>query len=716
MEKYRTYNKCIVRTPLYPVNFIDRLDNYDSSIFLQSFKEAVYISSPVLYNELFVKKNATNKTTKSAIKFFLRSCTRSTPYGAFAGCDIIQVNPMDESIIIMSGIDHNKTFSRIDMNYLCEYIRLLEAQPEIRNSIAYHLNTSSYFISNNLRYIEYKFDKIRRKYFFSEIICPSYLTKVLKELKKQPLRISQIEALLIKETGASDNEAREFINELINEQILVSNLEPSVVGEDLIYQLKNKLNAININTSFIDSIINFLSNCDASELGKKEESLNRIYDLLSSSHIGKEGAFIHVDTLNKTEKGVIGHNIINAINKCLYLFSKFPIRENQDFFSGFRKKFYDKYEEQEIPLVVALDPQVGLGYGKWTEQNGDINQLLQGLPTPSQSESDSGFKFNPASALILQKYEESLKTGSKEIQITDEDLKAFKDSDLSMSQCCALFSVLSNDENPTILLKGLYGGVSSRLLSRFEYLERDIEKLVNEINDHDVDIYGDKIVAEVAHLPEDRIGNIQMHPNNRKYTICYLSNPSEAHGGTIIPVDDIMISIPRGQRIVLRSKKYNKEIIPMLSTAHNYMSGLPIYSFLSDYINQEAHYYYFEWNPFFNQKPFLPRISYHNIILMPARWLVGMNLFPEGVDSERILKYKNEVGLPDEVLLTVGDNKLYINFNKEYSLDLLCEELTKKKVITLEEFLYSSSNKNLVCSKDGSYYTNEIILNLFREQ
>ena len=146
------------------------------------------------------------------------------------------------------------------------------------------------------------------------------------------------------------------------------------------------------------------------------------------------------------------------------------------------------------------------------------------------------------------------------------------------------------------------------------------------------------------------------------------------------------------------------------------MSGLPIYSFLSDYINQEAHYYYFEWNPFFNQKPFLPRISYHNIILMPARWLVGMNLFPEGVDSEKILKYKNEVGLPDEVLLTVGDNKLYINFNKEYSLDLLCEELTKKKVITLEEFLYSSSNKNLVCSKDGSYYTNEIILNLYREQ
>ncbi|MBQ2525866.1 MAG: hypothetical protein II542_03385, partial [Bacteroidales bacterium] len=70
----------------------------------------------------------------------------------------------------------------------------------------------------------------------------------------------------------------------------------------------------------------------------------------------------------------------------------------------------------------------------------------------------------------------------------------------------------------------------------------------------------------------------------------------------------------------------------------------------------------------------------------------------------------------DEVLLTVGDNKLYINFNKEYSLDLLCEELTKKKVITLEEFLYSSSNKNLVCSKDGSYYTNEIILNLYREQ
>ena len=103
---------------------------------------------------------------------------------------------------------------------------------------------------------------------------------------------------------------------------------------------------------------------------------------------------------------------------------------------------------------------------------------------------------------------------------------------------------------------------------------------------------------------------------------------------------------------------------------------------------------------------------YQNIILKPARWIIGLNLFRDGLNANELLKYKQDVNLPDKVQYCIGDHQLYINFEKQYAVDILCEELRKKKYIILEEFLYGDSN-NLIKSNDG-YYMNEIILNLHK--
>ena len=55
MNNYIPYDNCIIRTPLYPFNNTDKLNDFELSIYQQSFKEAIYIASPVLYNELYIK-------------------------------------------------------------------------------------------------------------------------------------------------------------------------------------------------------------------------------------------------------------------------------------------------------------------------------------------------------------------------------------------------------------------------------------------------------------------------------------------------------------------------------------------------------------------------------------------------------------------------------------------------------------------------------------
>ena len=715
MKNYYPFSSCVIRTPLFTFETLKAIDVSNSFLNNNAFRDALYIATPVLFNELYVKKNINFRTINSAIKYFSRSCTRCTPFGAFAGCSITAVRPEEPTSINITE-NHVKTYTRIDMNYLCEYIRKLELIPDVRKKLMYHLNTTAYFLGKNMRYIQYTLKNTLRKYRFSEIECIGYLRYIINAAKERELTIQELTSLLTKKVKVDEEEALEFINLLIEEQILVSNLEPSVAGDDLIFQIEKKLESINIEDNFLKHLILLTQKSDNLPLGSRESVINDLYQVLSSHHLIRQDSLIQVDSYNSVENGIIGKNIISTISKSIAVLSKLCSNYTFDPLKHFKEKFYDKYEEQEIPLTVALDTQVGIGYGKWTEINGDINPLLAGLPSPVRS--DQALQPTPSllSLFLEKKYDEAIKTGSKEIEITDDDLNLFEEDEVNNGQYCAKFSVISNDENPIIQLNAIIGDPTSRLISRFEYLDPKIEKLTNEINEHDIEDYGDFIVAEIMHLPEDRIGNIQMHPKNRKYGIAYLSNLCDRNLDYIIPIDDIMISVPLGQEIVLRSKKLNKRIIPMLSTAHNYSFGLPIYNFLCDYINQHTTNLYFDWGPYFKRKTFLPRVRYQNIILSPAKWIIMPNEFPKNpkYKDSTINELEHKLNLPNEVVLTEGDNNLYINFSNKKIVDVLINEFSKKKPLVLEEFLYDKNNKNLVNTTNG-FYTNEVLLNLYKQ-
>ncbi len=62
--------------------------------------------------------------------------------------------------------------------------------------------------------------------------------------------------------------------------------------------------------------------------------------------------------------------------------------------------------------------------------------------------------LTPVTMLLIKKYEEAIKQGLHEIEILDEDLNEFEERDLKLPQCSVMLSVLSNDDTPSIYLKG----------------------------------------------------------------------------------------------------------------------------------------------------------------------------------------------------------------------------------------------------------------------
>jgi thiopeptide-type bacteriocin biosynthesis protein len=204
-----------------------------------------------------------------------------------------------------------------------------------------------------------------------------------------------------------------------------------------------------------------------------------------------------------------------------------------------------------------------------------------------------------------------------------------------------------------------------------------------------------------------------MRPILRKYEIPILtfSAVDEEH---TIPLQDLMVSIKNG-RIFLRSKKLNKEIIPRLTTAHNFsMNPVPHYYFLCDLQYQELKAN-LSWNwGFLNEFDYLPRVRYGKTILAKARWKISVSDFSTNKnikesELEGLIKpYFASKKIPYRVTISQGDNQLPIDIDNEYCLKILAKDLKKFETLELHECLFNESN--LLVRRPEGGYTNEIII------
>ena len=82
--KLRAFPTFVLRTPLFPLS---ALDNPERTMQQPCFREALYLASPDLYTFTGDKtEDAEEKGDAAALKYFLRACSRCTPFGLFAGC------------------------------------------------------------------------------------------------------------------------------------------------------------------------------------------------------------------------------------------------------------------------------------------------------------------------------------------------------------------------------------------------------------------------------------------------------------------------------------------------------------------------------------------------------------------------------------------------------------------------------------------------------
>ncbi len=716
----------LLRVPLQPLISADSEPVIDES---HRFAEAVHLASASFYNEY--KKlgewqdKDVEKLRQTLSKYWLRSCTRCTPYGAFAGVALVHFSTEKDAAILINTNEHHRLAVRVDMDYLAAIVQTLVHREDVRSQISFTANNSLYRLPDGAyRYATFYVTDGTRKYELQALAPSSYLDGIIK-LAAQSVSYSALLDWLIEYENASLGEATTFLTELILAQVLIPDLESCITGEDplrrLVQQLKrleqsDELAQITATLSNVNNALaNFTSGVSAlTAISEKLQSMPLQLKepqsaLQADMHLRCVAADIHSGIVKK---------LLDQVDALCKYTRRYQNRDLQDF----EKKFAARYEEQWVPLSLALDVDLGLGYGKLSYESAAACTIIDELPIAGNNQ-DKSFTNDQFTALALRKYTRWLSSAGEFIELHDSDLEELRASSeppsLSASMHLMGSFLKQNDQfdekNFFFDYCSIGGPSAGNMLARFAQSDETLCDRVRGLSETEQAANPEIIFAEIVHLPQSRTANILLRPLLRQYEIPYVGLSGAAENHQIL-VSDLLVGVSDGE-IVLWSKKHNKRVIPRLTTAHNYSyQSLPVYKFLCD-LQSQGHSFpvMWDWGVLSNQKH-LPRVVYKNIILHKARWIVEEEVVKNlsKVDGDALViveRWHSENGIPDRVVYKEGDNELLIDFQSESGKKLFLRYLRRYKRVVLEEFLFTKENC-IVHDSEGKPYTNEIILPL----
>lgn len=736
---YRAFDRFILRTPLYPLEHLEKIcamkpwqeETVREICDRSDIREAIMLASPDLYAEMNRYLSGKLDNPKLLQRFFfslyrytVRLSMRCTPFGLFAAFSC--GNWSDGNDIRLVPRSQYNRHTRLDMHYLCALALDLAKKSELAKYLSYFPNSSLHRVGKQYRYVEYRYNNKRRTHHIVAVGHDEYLEKVLAE-SENGTGLDRLADLLIDHEITLD-EARSYIQELIDNQVLVHSLEPTLTGPEFIEQILAVIapvETVRENYRILTDIRDRLLAIDRMAIGDSEHQYSSLSDEISSLGTPYETKFLYqTDMVKPTQSCRLDKTLVDDLLAGITVLNRLTPQPAETLMNRFKIAFLDRYEQRSVPLLEVLDTEMGIGYPASEDSRGDLAPLVDDLMINGSTRSDGQMPWNKVDSFLFGKYRQALTEGLDEIVLSDEDLKDFPlrwdDLPDTLSMMVHVFQE-DRQERPTLVATGV-GGNAGNLLGRFCHADQATHELVQEIMDRETQLQPDAIYAEISHLPEARLGNILLRPVLREYEIPYLGRSAVAADHQI-RLKDLVVSI-RDNRVVLSSRRHGKEIRPRLTSAHNYTNNaLPIYHFLCDLQSQNLRGgLFFSWGSLAGEMPFLPRVRYRNLILHPAAWQIKKKDIEPIVRQldydEALLReckiWRERIKIPLAACLADGDNELYVRFDNLLSIRNLLSQVKERSVFKLVEFPFTPQNSP-VSSQEG-HFANEVIACFHRQQ
>jgi thiopeptide-type bacteriocin biosynthesis protein len=680
-------------------------------------REALFVASPDLEERLDAwlhnpDSDAGQKMQRALVRYFVRMAGRATPFGLFAGCSVGMLGPTTRLTLVERG--RYRRHTRLDMDYVVALTEALVREPGLRASLAFQPNTSLYWANGRVRYAEVRRNGKGWTHHRVALESSDYLDATLKRAC-QGARPEVLAATLVEtDPEASREEAAEYVGELIDNQVLVSELAPSVTGPEPIHGLVACLRERTPDWGqCLEQTRAALEAFDDAGVGVAPECYRDIAQQLADLPAPVELArLFQVDLLKPAIEATLGSAVVDEIVRGVQILQRLARRPAKDVLARFREAFQRRYEGREVPLVEALDEERGVGFDTLNGKVLDDSTLLDNLRFPPPIEET--VPWGRRETVLLRKLGEALARGAGEINLSAQDVEELADSELLPlpDAFAVMATVAAADETDLargqfrVLLGGAGGPSGARLLGRFCHADPELHRHVAQHLRAEEALRPDATFVEVVHQPEGRMSNVLARPVLRAYEVPYLGRPG-VPADRQLPVTDLLVSV-RGDDIVLRSARLDRRIFPRLTSAHNFYASQGIYHFLGLLQEQGvAAALRWDWGPL-RTAPFLPRVVCGRLVLSCATWQLGrvelraLGAVRGAARFRAVQEWRARRCLPRWVCLADADNELPVDLDNVLSVDTFVELVKGRDWASLVE-LYPGPDRLCARGPEGRF-------------
>jgi len=681
--------------------------------------EAVFIASPSLFDTLDTWRREPDsergqRAEHAWVRYFMRMAGRPTPFGLFAGCGTGRVG--QRTLLSLPPLSGYRRHTRLDMGYLASLADALAAEPALRRTLRFRPSSGLYRAAGRVRYPEARADKTGRdrSYRLTAVEDGGPLSLTLDRARGGATLDTLAAALCSDDPAVTSEEAAEFVSDLAAGQLLVPELAPRITGPEPTLGLAAELGP-HPAAAVLRECHDALATADAGGLGQATEVYREIARKIRTlpARAGLDRLF-QVDIVLPGDGLVLGERVVEEIARAVELLHRVaPHHQNADL-KRFRERFRARYEQREVRLCEALDEEAGIGFEESAPGEGEPSPLLDGLEFPAR-ESDAQVPWGARERHLLRRLATSLAEGGREIILDADDEEALSSTGppslpATFAATVALAAASAGDIDRgafRLEIVGAAGPSGANLLGRFCHADPALAARVADLLAAEEADRPDALYAEIVHLPEGRVGNLLLRPVLRRHEIPYLG-ASGAPEDRQVPVTDLWVSV-HGERIVLRSRRLGCEVLPRLTTAHNFRrTSLPVYRFLCALQGQGvARGLRWSWGPL-DGAPFLPRVTHGRVVLAPARWRLRrteLAALDRPSPEERLsaaLALRRRLNLPRFVALEDGDHQLPVDLDNALSIDAFVDLVRKRDQAVLLE-LTPSPDEHCVVGPTGRF-------------
>lgn len=680
-----------------------------------AFREAIRVASADLSREVDAWLGGgiaadPRRLLHSLARYFSRAAYRCTPFGLFAGCSLAETG--ERTRLALSPRREWTRRSRIDMDHMAELARTLAADPACRRGVPLRANPSAAPGGGRLHYVETGYAGRRRVYRLTAADpTPEILDTIARARDGATFGVL---AAPLRAAGYDDEEVEAFLGELLDAHLLVPELDPLVSGGDAATELAGTLEAAECApavSAALREVTARLAALDRGGVGCAPDYDAAVAPLLALGLEANEGRALQVDLFKPAPGASLGPTVVEDAARAADLLGS--IAAAPDPLAAFAARFEARYETREVPLLEALDDEVGIGFPSLGAEDGVMRRVAEARAGREAVLGD--LRCRAAAA------------GTVEVELTDDDVERLRAPEpRPLPDAVAFFGSIVAESCEAVdrgdyrlFASHVSGPSGARLLGRFAHLDPALGRAVAAHLRAEEALRPDAVFAEIVHLPQGRIGNVIARPRLRTREIPYLGRGSAPPGDRIEPAD-LLVSVRRG-RVTLRSARLGREVLPRLTSAHNYHTEqeLPVYRFLCT-LQDHGHLASASWDWGAQRTAaFLPRVSRGRVVLSPATWNLPAREVAEVAaadarhDAGAVDAWRCARGVPRFVLLVQGDNRLPVDFENPASALVFARLLRGKTSATLAEAPQLGREALCVRGPEGSF-THELIIPLLR--